>query len=246
LQINTIVIDDEYLAREELKFLISKMPCIKIIGEASCGFDGLDLVKRLNPDLVFTDIRMPDINGIQLINEMNNLGIKSKVIFTTAYDQYAIKAFEVNATDYILKPYDEERVAKAIIRIKNVLENNDNEGVNNSSSTISLNKLPLWKGDKLILVDIENIIYAYTEGREILIKADKETFLSSNSLQELEKKLKEKGFFRTHRSYLVNMNKIKEISPWFNGAYMAKIGNFDDEIIVSKKQVKKFKEILGI
>ncbi|MCQ1529127.1 LytR/AlgR family response regulator transcription factor [Lutispora saccharofermentans] len=246
MQINTIVIDDEYPSREELKFLISKMPFIKIVGEASSGLDGLELVKKLRPDLVLTDIRMPDITGIQLINEINSLGIKCKVIFTTAYDQYAIKAFEVNAIDYILKPYDEERVAKAIIRIKNILENKSGEAANNPGNAVSLNKLPLWKGDKLILVDIDSIIYAYTEGRDIFIKADKETYLSSHSLHELEEKLKGKGFFRTHRSYLVNMNKINEISPWFNGAYMAKVGEADDEIIISKKQVKKFKEILGI
>lgn len=246
MQINTIVIDDEYPSREELKFLISKMPFIKIAGEASCGLDGLELVKKLKPDLVLTDIRMPDINGIQLINEINNLGIKCKVIFTTAYDQYAIKAFEVNAIDYILKPYDEERVAKAIIRIKNILENKNDETSNNPNNAVSLNKLPLWKGDKLILVDIDSIIYAYTEGRDIFIKVDKETYLSSHSLHELEEKLKGKGFFRAHRSYLVNMNKINEISSWFNGAYIAKIGDFDDEIIISKKQVKKFKEMLGI
>ncbi|HCJ56246.1 LytR/AlgR family response regulator transcription factor [Lutispora sp.] len=246
MQINTIVIDDEYPSREELKFLISKMPFIKIVGEANSGLDGLELVKKLRPDLVLTDIRMPDITGIQLINEINNLGIKCKVIFTTAYDQYAIKAFEVNAVDYILKPYDEERVAKAVIRIKNILENKSSEAANNPGNTVSLNKLPLWKGDKLILVDIDSIIYAYTEGRDIFIKADKETYLSSHSLHELEEKLKGKGFFRTHRSYLVNMNKINEISPWFNGAYAAKIGEANDEIIISKKQVKKFKEILGI
>lgn len=246
MQINTIVIDDEYPSREELKFLISKMPFIKIVGEASSGLDGLELVKKLKPDLVLTDIRMPDITGIQLINEINNLGIKCKVIFTTAYDQYAIKAFEVNAVDYILKPYDEERVAKAVIRIKNILENKSSEAANNPGNTVSLNKLSLWKGDKLILVDIDSIIYAYTEGRDIFIKADKETYLSSHSLHELEEKLKGKGFFRTHRSYLVNMNKINEISPWFNGAYAAKIGEANDEIIISKKQVKKFKEILGI
>lgn len=246
MQINTIVIDDEYPSREELKFLISKMPFIKIVGEANSGLDGLELVKKLRPDLVLTDIRMPDITGIQLINEINNLGIKCKVIFTTAYDQYAIKAFEVNAVDYILKPYDEERVAKAVIRIKNILENKSSEAANNPGNIVSLNKLPLWKGDKLILVDIDSIIYAYTEGRDIFIKADKETYLSSHSLHELEEKLKGKGFFRTHRSYLVNMNKINEISPWFNGAYAAKIGEANDEIIISKKQVKKFKEILGI
>lgn len=222
------------------------MPFIKIVGEANSGLDGLELVKKLRPDLVLTDIRMPDITGIQLINEINNLGIKCKVIFTTAYDQYAIKAFEVNAVDYILKPYDEERVAKAVIRIKNILENKSSEAANNPGNIVSLNKLPLWKGDKLILVDIDSIIYAYTEGRDIFIKADKETYLSSHSLHELEEKLKGKGFFRTHRSYLVNMNKINEISPWFNGAYAAKIGEANDEIIISKKQVKKFKEILGI
>lgn len=246
MQINTIVIDDEYPAREELKFLLSKIPFIKIVGEADCGFDGLDLIKKLKPDLVFTDIRMPDINGIQLINEINSIGIKCKVIFTTAYDQYAIEAFEVNAAYYILKPYDESRVAKAVMRVKNILESNDNSGTNNAENIAPLNKLPLWKGDKLILVDMESIVYAYTEGRDIFIKAGKEVFLSGYSLQELEKKLEGRGFFRTHRSYLVNINKIKEISPWFNGAYMAKIGDYNDEIIISKKQIKKFKDMLGI
>jgi len=246
LNIKAVIIDDEYLSIEELSFLISKLDYIDIIGKADCGIDGLNLIKELNPDLVFVDVRMPDITGIQLSKEVNKLNIKCKIIFTTAYDQYAIEAFDVNAIDYILKPYEEERVIKAASKAKSIIENNNINTRKSLPNNITFNKLPVLKDDKLILTDIEDILLIHTEDRNIYIKTSKETFISNYSLQELEERLSEKGFFRTHRSYLVNLNKIKEISPWFNGSYVAIVEGLTDEIPISRNHVKLFKQILGI
>ncbi len=246
MNIRAVIIDDEYLSIEELTFLLSKVPYIDIVGKADCGIEGLDLVKKLRPDLVFVDVRMPDIDGIQLSKEINKLNIECKIIFTTAYDQYAIEAFDVDAIDYILKPYEEERVLKAVSKVRYIIENNHTNNYKVSTNNISLNKLPVLKDDKLLLIDVEDILLIYTEDRNIFIKTNKETFSSSSSLQELEEKLSEKGFFRTHRSYLVNLNKIREISPWFNGSYVAIVEGVNDEIPISRNQVKLFKQILGI
>lgn len=246
MNIKAVLIDDEHLAIEELSFLLSKIPYVNIIGQADCGIDGLNLIKNLNPDLVFADIKMPDMTGLQLSKEINRLDLKCKIIFTTAYDQYAIEAFNVNATDYILKPYEYDRVLKAVLKVKNILENNNPVNETPSPPNITLDKLPALKDDKLILIDIKNILLIYTKDRNVYIQTSKEIYDSNQSLHELEEKLSKKGFFRTHRSYLINLNKIREISPWFNGAYIATIEGIDDEIPISRNNVKSFKQILGI
>lgn len=246
MNIRTVIIDDEYLAIEELTFLLSKTSYIDIVGKADCGIDGLKLAEELKPDLAFVDVKMPDITGIQFSKEINTRNMKCKIIFTTAYDQYAIEAFDVDAIDYILKPYEEKRVLKAASKARDIIENNHITISKIPTNNITLNKLPVLKDDKLILIDINDILLIYTEDRNIYIKTSKETFISSYSLQELEERLREKGFFRTHRSYLVNLDKIKEISPWFNGAYVAILEGITDEVPISRNQVKPFKQILGI
>jgi len=246
LNIRAVIIDDEYLSIEELSFLLSKIPYIDIVGKADCGLDGFDLIKRTHPDLVFVDVKMPDITGIELSKKINKLNTKCEIIFTTAYDQYAIEAFDVNAIDYILKPLEEERVVKAASKAKDIIKNKNTPTKKVATPNITLNKLPVLKDDKLILTDIDDILLVYTEDRNIYIKTKKETFISSYSLQELEEKLREKGFFRTHRSYLVNLNKIKEVSPWFNGSYVVTIEGISDEIPISRNHVKLFKKVLGI
>lgn len=244
MKIQVVIIDDEYLSIKELSFLLSKISYITIVGKADCGVDGLHLIKELQPDLVFLDIQMPDITGIQLSKVINELEVPCKIIFTTAYDTYALEAFDVDAIDYILKPYEEERVMKAANKAKNIIENSKPN--KEPAHPISFNRLSVFKDDKLILIDIEDILLIYTEDRNIYIKTKEKTFHASSSLQELEDKLRKKGFFRTHRSYLVNLNKIKEISPWFNGSYVAKLDGFDKEVPISRNNVKAFKEILGI
>lgn len=246
MNIKSIIIDDEYLSIEELSFLLSKISYIDIIGRADCGLDGLHLITELNPDLIFVDVQMPDITGIQLSKEINKLNINCKIIFTTAYDQYAIEAFNVNAIDYILKPYEEERVIKSVLKVKNNLENDRIHTELDSINSINFNKLPALKDDKLMLIDIKDILLIYAKDRNIYIKTNKEIYTSNHCLQELELKLNKKGFFRTHRSYLINLNKLKEISPWFNGSYIANIEGIDDEIPISKSNIKSFKQILGI
>lgn len=246
MNIRAVIVDDEYLSIEELIFLLSKTSNVEVVGKADCGIDGLRLIKELKPDLVFLDVRMPDITGIQLSKEINKLNFKCNIIFTTAYDQYALKAFDVDAIDYILKPFEEKRVLKAVSKVKNILQNENIIHSKIISNNICFNKLPVLKDDKLILLDIENILMIYTENRNIFIKTVSETFTSSSPLQELEERLCDKGFFRTHRSYLVNLNKIREVSPWFNGAYVAILEGLDEEIPISRNQVKVFKQIFGI
>lgn len=191
---------------------------------------------------------MPDMTGLELSKKINKLDIECKIIFTTAYDKYALEAFDVEAIDYILKPFEEERIIRAANKAKNLIrgKNAETESPKVVNKAVPLNKLSVLKEDKILLIDIKNIIVIYTEARNIYIKTKEETFQSNYSIQELEKKLIDKGFFRTHRSFLVNLNKIKEISPWFNGSYMALLDGFDGEVPISRNNVKAFKNILGI
>ncbi len=246
MKITAVIIDDEYLSIEELSFLLSKIHFIEIVGKAECGLDGLDLIRNLKPDLAFVDVKMPDISGIQLVKKINELDIHCKIIFTTAYDKYAIEAFNVDAIDYILKPYEEKRVIKSLLKAREIIENTAKQHTELPPVNISFNKLSALKDDRLILIDTKDILLIYTEDRNIFIKTKKEIFSSSYSMQELEERLSKDGFFRTHRSYLVNLNKIKEVSPWFNGSYIAVLDGINDEIPISRNHVKEFKRILGI
>jgi DNA-binding LytR/AlgR family response regulator len=250
-----IVVDDENPAREELMTLIDEeSEDIEIIGEASSGLTALRLIGEKKPDIVFLDIQMPGADGLEIAKEIASMEEGPLVIFVTAYDEHAIKAFELAATDYILKPAHPKRLKKTLERITSLLSKKVNNEKNmernidlSPSSKESLTRiLAQRKGkDNRILVDIKDILHFYARGRDCFLVTKEEEFEVKYSLKDLEEKLG-KSFVRCHKSFLVNINHIEEIIPWFSGAYVLKMDDKGKkEIPVSRKYAREFKEAVG-
>lgn len=253
-KIRVIIVEDEEPACKELKFILEQTGKVEVIECISDGITAYNKICEFNPDAVFMDIQIPGINGMDVANKLNTTGIHSIIVFVTAYDEHAIKAFEMNAVDYVLKPYSEERIYRTVDRIEDRLDIKSDiiDRINALLSSVAdfkgvkreFNKIPCEQFGRVILVDEHDIVFCFIENEQTFVKTLNKKHLTSFTLHELESK---GGFFRVHRSYLVNLNKIKELYPWFHGTY--KIVMTDDdktEIPVSRNNVKKLKDILGI
>ncbi len=253
--VKCIIVDDEMPAREELKYLLQEFESIQVIGEATHGEEALVLNKKLKPDLMFLDIQMPKISGIDVAHKMIKDEHIPLIVFVTAFEEYAIKAFEVNAIDYILKPISKERLQKNIEKVINThkLRKGDYEDkIEKLFKDLSkrevkkVNKISIYDNGRLIPLDPNEIIYATVEERNTIIISTKGRFESNNTLSQLEEKLASSNFFRCHKSFLVNLDYIEEIDPWFNSTFLIKMKNLKDEIPVSRSQAKEFKKIMDI
>jgi two-component system response regulator LytT len=253
-KIKAIIIEDELPALKELQYILEQTGIVEVIDTAVDGVKGFEKICSASPDVVFVDVQIPGISGVELVKKIRESGNDQMVVFTTAYDEHAIKAFELDAADYILKPYSEERIKKTVERLHERLGAKDNviEKVNyiinsvlkNGHEYPKYNKIPCDQYGRVILVNEDDIIFCLIDNEQTFIKTANKKYLTNYTLHELEERF---SFFRVHRSYLVNLNKIKELYPWFHGTY--KIVMLDDsktEIPVSRNNVKKLKDILGI
>lgn len=242
-----LVVDDETPARKELIYLISSVMSDIEIFEARDGEEALNIINKSNIDAAFLDINMPDIDGISLASEIYEVNCNIKIIFATAYDYYAIKAFDLDAVDYILKPFEEHRVKTAIEKLIKAVE--DEYGIDTIKNFIKesewkINKISVWKSDRVVLIDVNDIVYIMADGRNTLIKTINGEFPSNQNLCDFEKKLCNNKFLRIHRSYIINLEQVKEILPWFNNTYAIKMNKYEkDEIPISRKQIKTIREI---
>ncbi|TCK92618.1 LytTR family two component transcriptional regulator [Natranaerovirga hydrolytica] len=247
---NCIIVDDEMPAREELKFLLKDYKDIRIIGEAEYGIEAIELCKSLKPNMIFLDIQMPKMNGIEVAEKLGIGEWLPIVIFTTAYDDFAIKAFETHAVDYLLKPISKDRLNLAIQKSRKILKtinHNQTNGSNKSLENIkSIKKVCLYKNGSLVPIAFDEIIYAVVENGQTQIMTEKDCFDYHNPLNHLEDKLVEGIFFRCHRSYLINLNYVEKIEAWFNGTYMVQLKGCKEKIPVSRNKVKEFKKIMAI
>ncbi|SKA79924.1 two component transcriptional regulator, LytTR family [Caloramator quimbayensis] len=232
---NCIIVDDEYPARQELAYFINNFSSLNIIGEFDDSIKALEFIKSNRPDVVFLDINMPKLNGISLGEIINAFEIKPIIIFVTAYRDYAVDAFEIQAFDYILKPYSETRIVSTLSKIENALNKN-----------IISDKITLWKDEKMMVVNVNDICYCEAHEREVHVYTKKDKYIVVSSISEFSKKLPEKNFFRCHRSYIVNINKITEIIPWFNNTYVLKVEGIENHIPVSRNNITRFKNIMNI
>lgn len=237
-KISAVIVEDSRLARQELKELLKEHPEIEIIGEAENVDDAHKLIAELNPTLLFLDINMPEKDGFQLLELLDEIPI---VIFTTAYDEYAIKSFEYNAFDYLLKPINKERFAKSIHKLLPTLDEK-----NNTSETkkLTLNsQMFIKEGEHCWMVFLKDIILFEIVGNYTRVYFEDKKPLIYKSLNQIESKLPEHDFFRVNRQQIVNLKAIKNVVPWFSGKLKMTLTNALD-VEVSRRQSQKFKQDL--
>jgi two-component system, LytTR family, response regulator len=224
-----LIIDDEKLARELLTEFLESFPQIEVIGECSKGTEAVEQINKLKPDLIFLDVQMPGMNGFDVLDEIEH---EPYVIFTTAYDQYAIKAFERNAVDYVLKPLDQERFKLAVDRAlkQKKMEEGNLEGLLDSLRTVNPrttydSHVFVQKSEKLFNLPVEDIIYLEASGDYTVISTKNDQFVSSSGIGKLEELMNPDTFIRVHRSTIINVNSLKEIERHFNGGMVVKMQN---------------------
>jgi len=239
------IVDDEPLARDEIKFLLTRSKQVEIMGESDCLEEAIAAISELNPDIVFLDIELADNNGIHLAEQIESLELSPAIVFATAYDEYAVQAFELNAVDYILKPYDENRIQKTLKKIKKIRNNMiQNIPIHPPSHSDRNGKIPVNVDERIILLTYENILYLESSEGKCTIQTIGQKYKISEALVTLEKKLNKEQFLRVHRSFIVNLDHINEIEPWFNSTYNL-IMKDSSKVPVSRTYVKELKQLLG-
>jgi two-component system LytT family response regulator len=239
-----IIIDDERLARNELKKLLSEYPELEVVDEAANVDEGIRKIEALEPDLIFLDIQMPGKTGFDLLRELNRA---PEVIFTTAYDEYALRAFEVNALDYLLKPIEPKRLADAIHKLEEEEETVDPVApVTTNSSLLNENDQVFVKdGERCWFVRLGDIRLFESVGNYAKVYFGPNKPLILKSLNALEERLDEKVFFRANRKHIVNLRMIEKVEPYFNGGLLLEIQG-GDKIEVSRRQAVRFKEMMSL
>lgn len=239
--IKAIIIDDERPARAELKKLLQSYPEIEVLDEAQNSKEAIEKIHEHNPDLIFLDIQMPGKNGFELLGELMSA---PKVIFTTAFDEYALKAFEVNALDYLLKPIDSKRLAEAIQKL--TLQVSQWTVQKENKTVLTENEQFFVKdGDKCWFVKLADVRLFESAGNYAKVYFDNYKPLILKSLNALEERLDEHHFFRVNRKHIVNLKWIAKIEPYFNGGLLLELKN-GEKIEVSRRQSAKFKEMMSL
>lgn len=259
MPIHTIIVDDERPAREELLYLLKSFPEIDVVAQGRNGLDAIVLIKEHDPDLMFLDVQMPGLDGFGVIKRLVERKLRMpQIVFATAFDHYAIQAFDVNAVDYVLKPFDKSRISKAVERAKKLVEAHSSpvdrlellvkQLALPAAKTPQRVKLLIKSQSRMILVDAEDMIYASIEDGTITIAAREGEGVSNfRTIEELAASLDAASFWRVHRSYLVNINHIKEVVPWFKSSYMLKMNDKRaTEIPVARAQTKRLREIIKL
>ncbi|PHD65795.1 DNA-binding response regulator [Bacillus toyonensis] len=241
--LKVLVVDDEMLARDELKYLLERTKEVEIIGEADCVEDALEELMNHKPDIVFLDIQLSDDNGFEIANILKKMKNPPAIVFATAYDQYALQAFEVDALDYILKPFDEERIVQTLKKYKK--QKQAKIETKGTDVTAEMHKLALSIEESIVLVNIEDIIYVGLVDGKVTVKTMRETYVTHDTLVILEKKLPQTSFMRVHRSFIANINHITEVQPWFNSTYNL-IMKEGSKVPVSRTYAKELKKLLRI
>ncbi len=241
--LRVVLIDDEMPALSELAYIVEASGMAEVIGKFTDAVEGLLFIQNNEPDLVLLDINMPQMNGLKLAEAISGLKIDSAIVFATAYDEHALEAFEKDAVDYLLKPYEEQRVHKVLRKLS---EKKERVSGNEPRSTSNVSRLPITLEDKIIFVDVNDIIYCKVEENTVFIHTKNEAYKMTESLSKIEEKLPRGKFFKTHRAFIVNLEKVKEVSPYFNHTLIIQFEGTSEEVPVSRSNVKSFKKRLNI
>ena len=259
MSLSAVIVDDEQLARDELAFLLKDVGDVDVVAQGKNGLEGVNLIREHNPDLVFLDVQMPGLDGFGVIKKLLDKKITlPKIVFATAFDQYAVKAFEVNAVDYLLKPFDKKRVAQSVQKVRAKMESGSASSDKLETLVRMLesqkpqaSKILIKAGGRLFLVNQKDIGFASIEEGVITVVTSGANGIEGQSncrtLEELLDSLDPNLFWRAHRSYLVNINRIKEVVPWFKSSYQLRMDDKKQtEIPVSRAQTKRLRELFGL
>ena len=256
--IRAVVVDDEQLAREELCFLLGELGGVEVVGQAADGVEALEVIAAEAPDLVMLDVQMPGLTGFEVARRLVDAGQRAQLVFVTAYDRHAIQAFDVNAVDYLLKPVEGARLGKAVERVRGRLasERGRSRGDDELDRLLQLlaqrqdhrSQLAVRIGDRFLLIQADEVVHASVDNDVITVVTNSLSGTSNyRTLDELQARLDPAVFWRVHRSHLVNINKIKEIVPWFSRNYILKMRDAKgSEIPVSRSQTKRLREYLKL
>lgn len=254
--IEALIVDDEKLARDELAFLLQSHTEVSVVGQAQNGLEAVAMIDEHEPDLVFLDVQMPGLDGLGVARKVIERGGKlPHFVFVTAFDQYAVEAFEVNAADYLLKPIEEARLARALERTRKAQAAPEPEAIRVEQLLAQLQqqskppaKLLIRHASRMVLVDAADLIYATTQdGMITVVAASVEGISNYRTLEELQQHLDPNAFWRAHRSYLVNINRIQEVVPWFKSTYQLRMADRNQtEIPVSRAQTKRLRELFKL
>ena len=259
MSLSAVIVDDEQLARDELAFLLKDVDDLEVVAQGKNGVEAVNLIREHNPDLVFLDVQMPGLDGFGVIKKLLDKKVPlPKIVFATAFDQYAVKAFEVNAVDYLLKPFDRKRVAQSVQKARSTLETSD--AATDKWETVvrmleaqktQAAKVLLKAAGRMFLVNQKDICFASIADGVITVvtvgASGMEGQSNCRTLEELFESLDENLFWRAHRSYLVNINRIREVVPWFKSSYQLRMDDKKQtEIPVSRAQTKRLRELFGL
>jgi two-component system LytT family response regulator/two-component system response regulator LytT len=254
--LRAIVVDDEQLAREELCFLLQQMGGIEVVAQAGNGVEALTVIEEYQPDLVMLDVQMPGLTGFEVARRVAQAGIECQVVFVTAFDQYAIDAFDINAVDYLLKPVEPARLTTAVDRVRKRLAADRTPQKPDFEQVLQMladrqarrEQLAIKVEDRFLLVQADEVVHASVEDDQIRVVTNSLSGTSNyRTLDELQTRLDPAVFWRVHRSHLVNINKIKEIVPWFSRNYILRMKDGKgSEIPVSRSQTRRLREYLKL
>lgn len=237
-----LLIDDERLARQELKSLLSAYPEIQVVGEANNAETAIESIKLLKPDVIFLDIQMPGKNGFELLEEISGL---PEVVFVTAYDEYAIRAFEVNALDYLLKPVQSNRLAETVKKILNKDTTTGTEQKEQHQPLSDEDQVFVKDGEKCWFVKLSDIRLFESEGNYVRVHFEKNRPLILRSLNNLDERLNNRTFFRASRKHIINLKWVESIENWFNGGLMVKLRG-GEQVEISRRQAAKLKDMMSL
>jgi two-component system LytT family response regulator/two-component system response regulator LytT len=252
--LTTIVVDDEQLACDELSYLLKDFPEVDLIATGSNGLQALDLIRKMDPELVFLDVHMPGLDGMGVVRRLREMDVElPHFIFVTAYDQYAVEAFRLEALDYLLKPVDKGRLAETLERARRMMqEKRSPEAAPAPAKTPSpaapRTKLLVRNSNRNFIVDANDVIYAtIDDGLITLVTTQIEGHSNYRTIEDLQANLDRELFWRVHRSYLVNINRIKEVVPWFKSSYQLRMDDKKHtEVPVSRVQTKRLRELFKL
>lgn len=259
MSLSAVIVDDEQLARDELAYLLKDIGDVDVVAQGKNGVEAVNLIREHSPDLVFLDVQMPGLDGFGVLKKLLDKKIPlPKIVFATAFDQYAVKAFEVNAVDYLLKPFDRKRVAESLQKARQKIEvagasSDKFEALMRmlESQKTQTSKILLKAAGRLFLINQKDICFASIEDGVITVVTSGASGMEGQSncrtLEELLDSLDPNLFWRAHRSFLVNINRIKEVVPWFKSSYQLRMDDKKQtEIPVSRAQTKRLRELFGL